>query len=125
MGVPPAPVLSTLTLMGCPHMYSAGPRTSIACLSAALSEVELQTEGRERVPMMGEGPRESCDLLFLDKKGRETSTRELLVLPGALPAAFSSSHTREGDHFTKFLSSVVDSTYSNRVRIMQGCPDRF
>ena len=82
----------------------------MACLSEVFSDVELQTEGNERVPMMGEGPRESCDLLFLARKGRETSTRELLVLMGALPAAFSSSHTLDGDHFTKSLSSVVDST---------------
>ncbi len=109
-GVSPDPMSSTLTLMGCPQMYSAGPSTSTACLSTAFREVELQTDGKERVPMMGEGPRESCDLLFLARNGRDTSTKELLVLVGMLPAAFSSSQTREGDHLTKFLSSLVHST---------------
>ena len=84
----------------------------MACLSPVLRDVELLTEGSERVPMMGEGPRESCDLLLLARKGRETSTNELLVLAGELLAAFSSSHTREGDHLTKFLSSEIVSTYN-------------
>ena len=87
----------------------------MAWRSVALMDVELQTDGSERVPMMGEGPRESCDLLLRERKGRETSTRELLVLTGELPAAFSSSHTRDGDHLTKFLSSVVHSTYKTQV----------
>ena len=83
-------------------MYSTGPNTSTAWSSLCLWAVELYTEGRESVPMMGEGPRESCDLLIES----DTSTRELLVL---MFAAFSSSHTRDGDHFTKFLSSRIES----------------
>ena len=80
-------------------MYSTGPNTSVACLSGTLWEVELHTDGNDSVPMMGEGPRESSDL-FLLSTGSDTSTRELLVLTGELLTAFSSSHTRDGDHFT-------------------------
>ena len=53
---------------------------------------------------MGEGPR--C----LSMIGRDTSTNELLVLTGELLVAFSSSHTRDGDHLTKSLSSRIGST---------------
>lgn len=92
-------------------MYSAGPSTSMACLSIVRSEVEQHTDGKERVPMMGEGPRESRDLVrSKDSSGRETSTKELLALAGELFTAFSSSQTRDGDHFTKSLSSRMDST---------------
>lgn len=59
---------------------------------------------------MGEGPLESCDLE--SNTGRETSTSELLVLPGRLPAAFSSSQTLDGDHLTKFLSSGIVLSYT-------------
>ena len=97
--------------MGCPHMYSTGPRTSIACLSAVFLDVEFVTEGRDKVPMMGEGVQESRDLLRCLPFGKEMSTSEPVVLPGRLLAAFSSSHTLDGDHFTKSLSLLMLSIY--------------